>query len=199
MKLWVFTAHNTPHSSEQVLEAVWTKFEVLTSPRSRLRPKKTARIAILMRLPLLLRTFWASVGDIIRNGCSQHLIHTRTSVTYTLDQVWTNNEPYKSTYVQKTATTVTFTDILSVLWVISLVMAAHSTPHSSEQVLETVWTKFEPITSPTSRLRPEKQPESPFWRNFRYFYGHFEHPWVILYAMAAHSTSYTPARVWHTL
>ena len=127
-----------------------------------------------MRFPLLLRTFWASVGDIIRNGCSQHLIHTRTSVTYTLDQVWTNNEPYKSTYVQKTATTVTFTDILSALWVISLVMAAHSTPHSSEQVLETVWTKFEPITSPTSRLRPEKQPESPSWRDFRYFYGHFE-------------------------
>ena len=53
-------------------------------------------------------------------------------------------------------------------------MAAHSTPHSSEQVLETVWTKFEPITSPTSRLRPEKQPESPFWCDFRYFYGHFE-------------------------
>ena len=53
-------------------------------------------------------------------------------------------------------------------------MAAHSTPHSSEQVLETVWTKFEPITSPTSRLRPEKQPTSPFWRDFRDFYGHFE-------------------------
>ena len=127
-----------------------------------------------MWFSLLWRTFWASVGDIMRNGCSQHLIHTRTSVTYTLDQVWTNNEPYKSTYVQKTATTVTFTDILSVLWVISLVMADHSTPRSSEQVLKTVWTKFEPITSPRSRLRPEKQPKLPSWRDFRDFYGHVE-------------------------
>ena len=43
------------------------------------------------------------MGDIIRNGCLQHLTQIRTSVTYTLDQVWTNNEPYKSSYVQKTA------------------------------------------------------------------------------------------------
>ena len=41
-------------------------------------------------------------------------------------------------------------------------MASHSTPNISVQVLEAVWTKFEAITSPTSRLRPEKQPKSPF-------------------------------------
>ncbi len=53
-------------------------------------------------------------------------------------------------------------------------MAADSTVHSSEQVLEAVWTKFEAITSPTSRLRPEKQPKSPFGHDIRYFYGNFE-------------------------
>ena len=53
-------------------------------------------------------------------------------------------------------------------------MASHSTPNISVQVLEAVWTKFEPITSPTSRLRPEKQPKSPFGRDVRYFYGNFE-------------------------
>ena len=41
------------------------------------------------------------MGDIIRNGCLQHLTQTRAGVTYTLDQVWTHDEPYKSTYVQK--------------------------------------------------------------------------------------------------
>ncbi len=53
-------------------------------------------------------------------------------------------------------------------------MAADSTVHSSEHVLEAVWTKFEAITSPTSRLRPEKQPKSPFGRDVHYFYGNFE-------------------------
>ena len=53
-------------------------------------------------------------------------------------------------------------------------MADDSTVNSSEQVLEAVWTKFEAIMSPTSRLRPEKQPKSPFWRDFRYFYAYFE-------------------------
>ena len=43
------------------------------------------------------------MGDIIGNGCSQHLTQSRTSVRSSLDQVLTNNEPYKSSYVQKTA------------------------------------------------------------------------------------------------
>ena len=88
------------------------------------------------------------MGDTIRNICLQHLTQISTSVTYTLHQVCTHNEPYKSTYVQKTAKTVTFTDTLSVLWVKLWVIAAHSTPYSSAQVLKAVWTKFEPNNEP---------------------------------------------------
>ena len=46
---------------------------------------------------------------------------------------------------------------------ISWVMAAHSTSHKPAQVLEAVWTKFEPITSPTSRVMSKKPPKSPFF------------------------------------
>ena len=96
---------STVNSSEQVLEAVWTKFEAITSPTSRLRPEKQPK---------------SPFGTI----------------------------------------SISFTAILSVLWVILLVMAVHSTSHNPAQVLEAVWTKFEPITSPTSRVMSKKLPKT---------------------------------------
>ena len=42
------------------------------------------------------------MSDIMANHCSQHPQHARRGARITLDQVWSHNEPYKSSYVQKT-------------------------------------------------------------------------------------------------
>ena len=96
-------ADSSVHSSKQVLEAVWTKFEPITSPTSRLRLEKQPTSPFWHDFCYFYGNFERLMGGIIGNGCSQHLTQTRTSVRSSLDQVWTNNEPYKSSYVQKTA------------------------------------------------------------------------------------------------
>ena len=62
-----------------------------------------------------------------------------------------------------------FTHILTVLCVILYSMAAHSTSNIPAEVLETLWTKFEGITRPTSRDMSKKVP---FWA----ILGHFWTP-----------------------
>ena len=86
-------AHNTPDSSEQVLEAVWTKFEPITSPTSRLRPEKQPKIAILACFRYSYGNFERIVSDIMGIGCLQHSKQLCISIRSSLDQVWTNNDP----------------------------------------------------------------------------------------------------------
>ncbi len=90
-------SHSTPNISVQVLEAVWTKFEAITSPTSRLRPEKQPKSPFGRDVRYFYGNFERLVSDIMGNGCLQHSKQLRTGVRSSLDQVWSNNEPYKST------------------------------------------------------------------------------------------------------
>ena len=80
-------------TSVEVLQAIWTKFELLNPSRSRVRSKKPAKSPFLAQKPLFYGYFERLKSDSMCNGYSWHLIHTRKGVRSSLDQVSTHNEP----------------------------------------------------------------------------------------------------------
>ena len=70
----------------QVLQTLRTRSDPITRPRSRVRSRKPAKMAISGQNPLLLRTENIR-SDVIPTCYQRHLVKTRTGVTNTQNQV----------------------------------------------------------------------------------------------------------------